>query len=73
MSDLIGEVERLRLAADEVLIVRPKGVLTRHENDQLRAGCKKLAELLNVELDRVLILDRDVTMTVVKAEQVSLL
>lgn len=71
--DLIHEVERLQLRDGEVLVVRPRRSLFSHEIEMLHGNLAKLARNMGWGPDRILILDRDVEMTVVSAEQQELL
>lgn len=72
LEDLVREVERLRVADDEVLIVRPKSILTRAELERLHRNLAHLARACGWPRDRIVVLDRDFDLTVVKAEQVGM-
>lgn len=72
ISDLVSEVERLRVADDEVLVVRPKGFLTTNENGILHRNLRLIASLLGIDIERIVVLDREVELTVVKADQMEL-
>ena len=73
MPDPIGEVARLRLADNEVLVVRPRvGRLTSDDAEKLHRACRQLAKRLDVDLERIVILGREVEISVVQADQMSL-
>lgn len=74
ITDLIREIERLRLAPDELLIVRVKSLLSAEEMQQLHRNLSKVAEGLGWTNgpDRIVIVDSDISLTVVKAEQEAL-
>lgn len=72
IEDLVQAIERLHVAADEVLVVRPKALLTRSDIDILRRNLDKIADLLGISHDRIVIADNDLELTVVKADQMEL-
>lgn len=73
MSDvLVREVARLTVGENEVLVVRPKGVLTANDFEILRKRLAQMAEVLGIDTRRIVLMGRDLDLTVVKAEQLGL-
>jgi hypothetical protein len=73
VTDLIAAVERLKLEPHEVLVIRPRNLLTTSDAAILHRNLDRLAKLLDIDRDRILVLERDVDMTIVEATQEALL
>lgn len=72
IQELITEIQRLRIEPDEVLVVRPKGLLTSGEAQVLKKRLAEIGRALGWGLDRIVVLDRDFDLSVVKASQLAL-
>lgn len=69
---MIRALERLRLAPDEVLLVRPRWRLTESARQLLHKNLRLLFEKVGWDPDRVVVVDTDIELTVVKADQMEL-
>ena len=72
VEDLVHEIERLKVADDEVLVVRPRRMLMRDESDRLMQNLRRIADALGWGPDRIVVLEPDIDLTVVKADQMAL-
>jgi predicted O-linked N-acetylglucosamine transferase (SPINDLY family) len=72
IEGLVTEIQRLRIGPDEVLVVRPKGLMSVSDTQILMRNLKKIAQGLGWDSKRIVVLERDVDLTVVKAEQLEM-
>lgn len=72
IEDLVREIDRLKVADDEVLVVRPRRMLMRDENERLMQNLRRVATALGWDSTRIVVLAPDIDLTVVKADQMSL-
>jgi hypothetical protein len=73
VEDLITAVERLEIADGEVLVIRPRRLLTSSDKGLLHRNLEQLRKAMGWPAERIIVVEGDIEMTKVTAEQAALL